>query len=104
MVGVAAVGLGAGGTPRGATVVAADEELTGWQLCGFELLKYGADFAGAGVEFVLCAMAGEADGAGTAPEAGELAEDTGQLPVCGESLDFSVRGFGFTRNDGSVLV
>ena len=57
LVGVAAVGLGAGRAAGGAAVVAADQEVPGGQIRGVEFAE---DFAGGGVD--VGALSVEADG------------------------------------------
>jgi hypothetical protein len=60
--GVAAVGLGAGRTAGGPAVIAADQELTGGQGGGVEVVQDGADLAGRRVDVAFGAVAVEADG------------------------------------------
>lgn len=79
VVGVAAVRLGAGRTPRCTAVVAADEELTCGEGGGVQVMQDSADLAGCRVDFVFGAVAVEADGVGTAAQAGELASQLGHV-------------------------
>jgi hypothetical protein len=98
--GVAAVDLGAGRTPGCAAVVAADEELSGREAGRVEVVEDVADLAGAGVDFVLGAVAVEADGVRAAAESGELAEDTRQRALCGQVREFREWGRSGAGEDG----
>ncbi len=101
MVGVAAVGLGAGGAAGDAAVVAPDEELSGRERVRVEVVKDGADLARPGVDVVFRAVPGQTDGTGAAAEGGELAQESGQLPVRGQATQFGAYGCGVARDDGA---
>ena len=103
VVGVAAVGLGAGGAAGGAAVAAADQEVTGGQLGGVETVQGRADLAGGGVDLVFGAVSGQADGVGAAAEGGELACEGGQGACCGEVGEFRQWGRGGAGDDGALL-
>ncbi|GAA4657411.1 hypothetical protein GCM10023347_05170 [Streptomyces chumphonensis] len=104
VVGVAAVGLGAGGAPGGAAVVAADEQVPGGQGGRVEVVQDGADLTGGRVETVFGAVAVEPDGPGAPAEGAELPDEAGQLPVPGETVQLRGRGSGVTGDDGLLLV
>jgi hypothetical protein len=98
--GVAAVDLGAGCAAGRAAVVAADEELSGREGRGVEVLEDAADLACPRVDVVLGAMAVEADRAGTAAEAGKLLDDSRQGAVLGQLREVRKRGRGGAGEDG----
>lgn len=100
VVGVAALGLGAGGTAGCAAVVAADEELTGGKGGGVQMAQDVADLAGGRVDGVLGAVAVEADGVGTATQAGELAGQLGHGAQRGQHGEFRQRGWSLPGDDG----
>lgn len=102
--GVAAVDLRASGAAGRAAVVAADQEVTGWEAGGVEAVEDVADLAGAGVDVVFGAVAVEADRGRAAAESGELAEGTGQGAVLGQLGEFGQWGRGGAGEDGVLLL
>ncbi|UNZ04201.1 hypothetical protein SRIMHP_16385 [Streptomyces rimosus subsp. rimosus] len=98
--GVATVDLGAGRAAGGAAVVAADQEVTGREGGGVEVVEDVADLAGVGVQGVFGAVTVEADRVGAAAEAGELAQECGHGAEGGQFSEFGERGQGGGGDDG----
>jgi hypothetical protein len=101
VVGVAAVGLGAGRAPGGAAVVAADEELAGREGGGVQMVQHAADLPGRPVHRVFGAVAVEAYRAGAAAQAGQLAAQLGQGAEGGRHGEFRQRRRSLPGDDGS---